>query len=361
MRENYKKAFDKLAPKRSDDELLKAVLGKAENNMEKKRFNKKAIIVPVAAALALTVGTVGAVAALNAEHLKGLFGGNESITENIHSFVFEDSDEHVKMTVEECLSDGQCTYLTVHYQALDEQGEKWLAEEDFKDGSNYFEPLSIHPVFKEVTDVYYPVNYSVGTQELPEYRTETDRYFCAYFEADSRHYGTEQSRFTYVMSDGVSRKIALDISNNMEEKWFELNAEKSPSEFYIPKYLVLSELSFSIHGENTGAYMDSSVPERNYWSFSSLMTDEEEEADAVHDIRFVFADGSEYRPDGYAYLCSAVANEENRYTDIDIAGGAFVKCEANDTGNFDVKFNAVDVDNIVGLYIGDVYYELTAE
>lgn len=361
MRENYKKAFDKLTPKRSDDELLKAVLGKAENNMEKKRFNKKTIIVPVAAALALTVGTVGAVAAINSEHLRGLFGGNESIVENIHNYVFEDSDEHVKLMVEEYVSDGQCTYLTVHYQALDEEGEKWLAEEDFKDGNNYFEPLSIHPVFKEVTDVYYPVNYSVGTQELPEYRTETDRYFCAYFEADSRHYGTEQSRFTYVMSDGVSRKIALDISNNMEEKWFELNAEESPSEFYIPKYLVLSELSFSIYGENTGAYEDNSIPEKGLWNFSSSMTTEQVIADAVQDIRFIFADGSEYRPDGYAYLCSAVAHEENRYTDIDIASGSFMEYLPNGSGYFDVKFNAVDVDNIVGLYIGDVYYELTAE
>ncbi len=359
MRENYKKAFDKLAPKRSDDELLKAVLGKAENNMEKKKFNKKAIIVPVAAALALTVGTVGAVAALNAEHLKGVFGGNESITENIHSFVFEDSDEHVKMTVEEYLSDGQCTYLTVHYQALDEEGEKWLAEEDFTD-NNYYEQLSIHPIFKEVTDVYYPVSYSVGTQELNEYKTETDRYFCAYFEADSRHYGTEQSRFTYIMSDGVTRATALDISNNMEEKWFELNAEESPSEFYIPKYLVLSELSFSIYGENTGAYEDNSIPEKGFWSFSASMTHEQAMADAVHDISFVLDDGSRIKLDSYSSLGSAVAHEYNRYTDINIASGCFTEHKYKDD-SFTMALNSPDIDRIVGLQIGDVYYELSAE
>lgn len=360
MRENYKKAFDKLAPKRSDDELLKAVLGKAENNMEKKRFNKKAIIVPVAAALALTVGTVGAVAAINSEHLRGLFGGNESITENIHSFVFEDSDEHVKMTVEEYVSDGQCTYLTVHYQALDEQGEKWLAEEDFVSSTNGI-ILDVRPRFKESEGMFYATNWGGVFSELDYLTTVTDRYFNVGFEADNRNYGTEKADFVYLLSDGVERETTFDISENIEAKWYKLNAEKSPSEFYIPKYLVLSELSFSIHGENTGAYMDSSVPERNYWSFSSLMTDEEEEADAVHDIRFVFADGSEYIPDGYAYLCSAVAHEENRYTDIDIASGFFMEYLPNGSGYFDVKFNAVDVDNIVGLYIGDVYYELIAE
>ncbi len=362
MRENYKKAFDKLAPKRSDEELLKAVLGKAENNMEKKRFNKKAIIVPVAAALALTVGTVGAVAALNAEHLKGVFGGNESIAENIQSFVFEDSDEHVKMTVEEYLSDGQCTYLTVHYQALDEEGEKWLAEDDLNnDSDNFYDPLSIHPIFKEVTDVYYPVSYSVGTQELTEYRTETDRYFCAYFEADSRHYGTEQSRFNYILSDGVVRKTALDISANMEEKWFELNAEKSPSEFYIPKYLVLSELSFSIYGENTGAYEDNSIPEKGFWSFSSsTMTHEHVMADAVNDISFVLDDGSRIKLDSYSSLGSAVAHEYNRYTDINIASGCFTEHKYKDD-NFTMALNAPDIDRIVGLQMGDVYYELSAE
>lgn len=360
MRDNYKKAFDKLAPERSDSELLNAVLRKAENNMEKKTINKKAVIVPVAAALALVVGAVGVAAAVNSEHLKGIFGGNESIAENIQNSVFEESDGHVKLTVDEYLSDGQCTYLTVHYQALDEEGEKWLAEEDFTDDNNYYEPLSIHPIFKEVTDVFYPVSYGVNTQELTEYRTETDRYFCAYFEADSRHYGTEQSRFNYLLSDGIVRKTTLDISNNMEEKWFELNAEESPSEFYIPKYLVLSELSFSIYGENTGAFLDNSDPENGFWSFSSLMTNEQAMADAVHDISFVLDDGSRIRLERYSSLGSAVAHEYNRYTDINIASGCFTEHKYNDDTPTMV-LNNPDIDRIVGLQIGDVYYELSAE
>lgn len=360
MRENYRKAFDKLAPKRSDDELLRAVLGKADN-MERKKLNKKAMIVPVAAALTLTLGAVGVTAALNTEHLREVFGSNESITENIHNYVFEDSDEHIQMTVDEYLSDGQCTYLTVHYQALDEEGEKWLAEEDFTDNNNCYEPLSIHPIFKEVTDVFYPVSYQANTQELTEYRTEADRYFCVYFEASSRHYGTEKSRFNYLLSDGVSRKTALDISNNMEEKWFELNSEQSPSEFYIPKYLVLSELSFSIYGENTGAYENNSVPENGWWSFSSLMTHEQSMADAVHDISFVLDDGSRIRLKNYYSSClgSAVAHEYNRYTDINIASGCFVQRDRNN--DLEMSLEEVDFDNIVGLKFGDVYYELSAE
>ena len=362
MKQRYTKLFDNITPSRSDDELLNAVLGKAENNMEKKRSSKKAFILPLAAALALTVGAVGVTAAFNAEYLRGIFGTDESISENIHNYVFEDSDEHVSVTVEECLSDGQCTYLTVHYQALDEEGQQWLADKNILDynNDNFYSALSIHPIFKECTDVFYPVSYSVNTRELTEYRTETDRYFCAYFEADGRHYGTEQSRFTYIMSDGVTRATALDISNNMEEKWFELNAEESPSEFYIPKYLVLSELSFSIYGKNTGTYADNSIPEKGMWSFSSLMTHEQVMADAIQNISFVLDDGSQIKLENYCCLGSAVAHEYNRYTDINIASGCFTEHKYNDD-SFSMALNNPDIDRIVGLQIGDVYYELTEE
>ncbi len=364
MKERYTKIFENITPQRSDEELLNAVLRKAENNMEKKKMGKKTFIIPLAAALALTVGAVGVTAAFNAEYLRGIFGTDESISENIRNYVFQDSDEHISVAVEECLSDGQCTYLTVHYQALDEEGQKWLAGNNLIDDNDTYRytPLTIQPVFKEVTDVFYPVSYSVGTQELIEYRTETDKYFCAYFEADSRHYGTEQARFSYLLTDGTVRKTTLDISNNMEEKWFELNAEESPSEFYIPKYLVLSELSFSIYGENTGVYEDNSIPEKGLWSFSSLMTHEQVMADAIHDISLVLDDGSqiEFEDYGFSYLGSAVAHEYNRYTDINIASGSFTDHKYKDD-SFSMALNNPDIDRIVGLQIGDVYYELTTE
>lgn len=360
MRENYKKAFDKLAPKRSDGELLKAVLGKAENNMEKKKLNKKAIIVPVAAALALTVGTVGVAAALNAEHLRGIFGGNESITENIHNSVFEDSDEHVKLTVEEYLSDGQCTYLTVHYQALDEEGAEWLAQEDFTNAAGDMRTLSVQPKFREEFGKFYAVSHSLWANELTELTTETDKYFCVYFEANGRHYGTDQAKFKYPLTDGAIREAVLDVGTNVEEKWFELKDTESPSEFYVPKYLVLSEMSFSIYGENTGAYVDNSVPEKGWWSFTSLMTHEEKNADAVNDISFVLDDGSIYELENYWSLCSAVAHEDNRYTDINIASGCFIEHDWSD-GEYRMEFNNPDIDRVVGLQIGDVCYELSAE
>ncbi len=361
MKERYNRAFDNIAPEKSDEELRKAVLRKAENTMEKK-FNKKAVMIPVAAALTVAIGVGGVAAANNAEFIRNIFGGNESVAAEIQNYVFEDSDEHIRMTVDEYLSDGQCTYLTVHYQALDEEGQQWLADKNIIDDSNdnykYYSALSIQPIFKESTDVFYPVSYICNTQELTECTTETDKYFCTYFEADSRHYGTEQARFSYILSDGVVRAAVLDVGTNVEEKWFELKDTETPSEFYIPKYLVLSEMSFSIYGENTGAFKDNSIPEEGLWSFKSLMTHEDYNTDAVKDISFVLDDGSRIKLEDYCCLGSAVAHEYNRYTDINIASGCFIEHDWSD-GEYSLEFKAPDIDRVVGLQIGEAYYDLT--
>ncbi len=359
MKERYSRVISNIAPERSDRDLFETVIRKAEIKMEKRKLNKKAVVIPVAAALTVAI-SVGGFAAVNSDYLRSIFGGNESITENIHNSVFEDSDEHIKITVEEYLSDGQCTYLTVHYQALDEEGEQWLSGDFLACEAGEEQLLAVHPEFQKSTEVYYPKSYSINAIEITELSAETDKYFNVFFETTSRFYGTEKADFRYILTDGEQRSTILDISDNVESKWIELKSEKSPSEFYIPKYLVLSDLSFSIHGENTGAYEDNSVP-GVMWSFHSLMSHEEDIADAVNDISFVFSDGSEYVPDPYALLGSSVACEENRNTDIDIAGGTFVNRKWDDNGNFIISFDDVAVDDIVGLKFGDVYYELSAE
>ncbi|MDE7361312.1 MAG: hypothetical protein K2N38_05210 [Oscillospiraceae bacterium] len=67
MENKYKELFDKITPRMSDDELLSAVLDRKAENMgnsnEKKRFAKKAVIIPAVAAAALLCTTVGVAAA----------------------------------------------------------------------------------------------------------------------------------------------------------------------------------------------------------------------------------------------------------------------------------------------------------
>lgn len=65
MKNEYKALFDNIAPIKSDEELYNAVLnGKAEHKMsDKKKINKKAIIIPAAAAVVLGITTISVSAA----------------------------------------------------------------------------------------------------------------------------------------------------------------------------------------------------------------------------------------------------------------------------------------------------------
>lgn len=64
MKEKYNALFEKISPRMSDEELLSAVIDrKAVNMSEKKRFNKKAIIIPAVAAAVVLGTTIGVLAA----------------------------------------------------------------------------------------------------------------------------------------------------------------------------------------------------------------------------------------------------------------------------------------------------------
>lgn len=64
MENQYKRLFDSIAPIKSDEELLKAVLDrKAEKMNPKKKFSKKAILIPAAAAALLGTTAIGVSAA----------------------------------------------------------------------------------------------------------------------------------------------------------------------------------------------------------------------------------------------------------------------------------------------------------
>ncbi|MBD5130023.1 MAG: DUF4179 domain-containing protein [Ruminococcaceae bacterium] len=67
MDNKYKELFDKITPRMSDDELLNAVLDRKAENMgnsnEKKRFGRKAILIPAVAAAVMLSTTIGVSAA----------------------------------------------------------------------------------------------------------------------------------------------------------------------------------------------------------------------------------------------------------------------------------------------------------
>lgn len=65
MKKEYSAMFEKLAPPKSDSELLRAVLDRKAERPMRKKLNKKAILMPAAALGVLCVTTVGVSAAVN--------------------------------------------------------------------------------------------------------------------------------------------------------------------------------------------------------------------------------------------------------------------------------------------------------
>lgn len=82
MKKEYNAMFDKLAPQKSDDELLQAVLSeKADNMNENKKRKRKAIIIPALVAAVLCATTIGVSAANDwmltaalSDAMKNIFG-----------------------------------------------------------------------------------------------------------------------------------------------------------------------------------------------------------------------------------------------------------------------------------------------
>lgn len=91
MENKYKELFDKISPRMSDEELLSAVLDrKAVKNMRKK-FNKKAVLIPAVALAVFGATTVGVSAAFNwnlSSAIQALFQKPE--VDGEHGMAFKD-------------------------------------------------------------------------------------------------------------------------------------------------------------------------------------------------------------------------------------------------------------------------------
>ena len=75
MKERYSRFMDNISPEKSDEELFRTVLDRADKKekikMTEKKILKKAVMIPVAAAVALTLSVAGGAAIYNGvNHLR---------------------------------------------------------------------------------------------------------------------------------------------------------------------------------------------------------------------------------------------------------------------------------------------------
>lgn len=362
MRQEYNKLFDKITSERSDNELLQGALRKAENMQQKKRLNKRAVIIPIAAAMTVIIGGIGASAAFGFDYLINLFAGNEALVSEIQESVFEDSDGHVSVTIEQFAADDRYAHALVHYSAIDEQGEIWLSGKRFVGENCIYESDCIKLVYTKDDKAEYEGS---SISELEQQRTETDRYFylvrrlghhSEWFNDEYKLY------FSYVLSDNIARTPQLEEFNTTESIRYRIVGDERCSKFITPTYLDISPLSFALYADDDyGLIKRENFASGGYAEYINVPF--EEFSEEVSDIKtcIVMEDGTKLQLLGISSGPLYKDEWAVGFADWLLGTGEIFNIDGlrfQFSRDYDISF---DFDKIVGIEIGGVYYELIAE
>ncbi len=336
--QGYNRIISEITPEMSDGELLKAVIANAEDNVQKKKVNFKTAIIPIAAVFALICTACTAVVYYG--HLTSVFGGNQTLSSEIQSNIFEDSDEHIRISVDQLMSDGHSFYASVHYQALDDVGKEWLA--------------------RKTEYIYYSLGFRIDGEnsnyciaEISEQRTESDKYFYVLGSVPYQMWGADKSElngsFGYSLPTDLIMETDMDLSGTFEIKSYKIVGDERCNKYLTPTRLEISALTYTLYANDdygVGAWnkgLAVSWAEFNnevcYVDRALVMSDGEKIPLPISGGPYIFEDGT--------YMWSS--------DDIYDFKGI-------ESGRLDAEYNVeFDFDNLAGIEINGVYYELVEE
>lgn len=356
MKQEYNSFFDKITSERSDRQLLDGAIREAEKRMNKKKNTKKALLIPIAAALSLVVGAVGVGAAFGYEHLTTLFGGNESLLTEIQSNVFEDSDGHVSVAIEQLVSDGRHVHAAVSYTAIDDVGIEWLSGQSFKNEEFHCSVLEL--THRGGVNTPDDKTWQYGSIEVDELRTETRRcfYSIAGFADDVWYDDNLCATFTYPVVGGF-RSAQIDVTSTMETKRYRVEGTERCSDYLTPTYLDISALSYALYArDDYGMIEREELPNGGYQLNRTVPNDELEK-----NVELVLDNGERI-----TLLQSRMGycepSEDNGYSDFIWGTEQVFDTDSSLWHDFYHDFNVeFDFDGVAGIEIGGVYYDLIAE
>ena len=266
------------------------------------------------------------------------------LSDSIETSVYTQSDEHVKMSVEEMLSDGMVVNMTVKYTAIDDDGKQWLENLVADNNSIYLKPAMF-----EIPG--HRTNFSWGTVEMGEYASEDERIFMVELSADSRDYFEKKGVLSFPMTES-KEEVMLDISGNVEIRSFKLESGKKASDYYTPTYIEISPMTFVIYAQNHGVYERiTSGKNGEYTSETWLLPDEELDS-LEKNSYFILKDGS--KEDLCAGAHSATeAKEENHYSDVILYSTRFMDFSDSIQG----KPKLVNPDDFEAIVINGVRFD----
>ena len=281
--EQKSRMFDDISRRSSQDE-------EAFHMTDKRRMFKKPLRVALIAAV---IGCM-LIATVFAEEISGYFSGlltrDPIVSESVATGVFSDTDGHVEMSVEELMTDRAVIRSVVRYHALDDEGQNWLA--GLKEEKLY--DLSAQHLFMVWSDKTTSGSWNID--ELSEYRTISDAYFCLTADCAGRNAETVELRYPMTAEN---RETALDMIKTVPTKVCEINPDRftftEENYSFYPTEVELSPLSVSVYGKQEGiAYFDKSD---NGWSSFMLI---DGETDIVSSLYLVRDDGTKLELSGFA-------------------------------------------------------------
>jgi len=337
------------------DELWERIAADSDKVRRRKtNYRRSAAAIAAVLVVCLAIPQTGFAAEIKA--LFGNFFAGDSATEQavedmaVQDVVYSDSDGHVTLEIPSVMSDGICSYVTLHYTALDSEGGDWLAngEAFYDDNMSGLESFNI--IGAESTEEYAATGstagWSAGFIEDEDKRTDTERWFTAeLFESDSSTAATEQPiTLTYSMTGDEVKTGRFEIPVGSEWRECELTAAENLSDAFTIEHIDYTDMSFKILGQNISNYEVT----RNEDEYSIAVTDvDKAEADAakLDNIIFRTADGEEIQT---MTMYALGATPDDEYT-IYAADGVYLK---------DGEKTVVDSSEFVEMEIAGIVYKL---
>ncbi|MGN0599274.1 MAG: hypothetical protein ACI4JK_05205 [Oscillospiraceae bacterium] len=320
---------------------------------KKIRFLGKKLSLPIAvaiaaAALAITVGAVIFEIAFIAN---SSLGEKQEIISELKNDVFSDENENIRLTVQEFITDGSNSIMTIRYDYLTEEGKAWGDEnlnlEEYDCHDKFIIEPSINP------DGSYASPGAVWFYaELEKYNTPTSRYFAIAVELDSVFSENNSLNIKYTIGEEPKNAI-ISTENKINRKWYALKSDEQLSEYVTPKILCVSDLNCAVYGENNGYSEHGRTRGGGYWGKTLV--------------------SSEVRRDLWNAVCNVSLVTENGKTDIaplmglgslntDIEGCDMEILSAQitylDSVNDEIITNKIDLDSLKEIEIDGVVYFL---
>ena len=251
MRRDYQKMQEEIMPRRETqewmwEEIEKKAAAKTKKYDFRLRGKMAAGVVAAVVVLAICIPQTNLAKQITG-FLKEYFFMDADIEQDITQVDYEDKDEHVRMQIQEMLSDGACVYCNICYEALDDVGEEWLFGREF--GTEDIKFADVDDEFNESS------GWTWDVAEQKERATDKLRYFTLWHMDNSGNYNMKNDTRTlfYPMyrRQGIGK---IKVASNMDTVTYRLEGEGSISDYFEPRYLVVSKLSYAVLGKDKGTY-----------------------------------------------------------------------------------------------------------